>query len=236
MANPTEPVKVGGHTWNPNPASCTTCHSTITASVDLPTFLNNSRATANTTNYSGNVASVSIAKQIQDLQNYIIKLLAAQTAPVFYDDSVYPYFHNVAITSANGVANNHSNATAFKAWTLPVYKAAFNLGIAIKGLPSASASPTNTFVVNGGGVKVPDTSATLIPNNSAAVHNYKYIIQLLMDSYTDLYNNTAVIPAGLPTPAALNANRPAGSRQAVNYGAYVKGGAVTYGGTYDANQ
>ncbi|GAC1466699.1 MAG: hypothetical protein PVSMB11_02230 [Desulfuromonadaceae bacterium] len=244
MANPTEPVNVGGHTWNPNPASCTTCHSAITATVDLPTYLNNSRATAGTTNYSGNLASVSIAKQIQDLQNYIIKLMAAQTAvvgvagsgPVFYDDSVYPYFHNVAITSANGAANNHTFGTSFKGWTLPVYKAAFNLGIAVKGLPSAGASPTNTFVVNGGGVTVPDTSATLIPNNSAAVHNYKYIIQLLMDSYTDLYNNTAVIPAGLPTPAALNANRPVGARAAVNYGAYVKGGAVTYGGTYDANQ
>lgn len=238
MANPTEPVNVGGHTWNPNPASCTTCHSAITASVDLPTFLNNSRATASTTNYSGNLASVSIAKQIQDLQNYIIMLLAAQTIPVYYDDSVYPYFHSVPITSANGVANNHSFGTSFKGWTLPVYKAAFNLGIAVKGLPSAGTSPTNTYAVNGGGVKVPDTSATLIPNNSAAVHNYKYIIQLLVDSYSDLYASMppANIPAALPTPAALNANRPVGSRQAVNYGAYVKGGAVTYGGTYDANQ
>ncbi len=236
MANGTEPVKAGGHTWNPNGASCNSCHSAITAATDVPGFLNTSRATSSTTNYSGNLASVSVAAQIKDLENYIIKLLAAQTTPAYYDDSAYPYFHTVPITSANGVPNNHSNATAFIAWTLPVYKAAFNLGIAVKGLPSAAASPTNTYVLNAGGILVPDSSATLVPNNSAAVHNYKYIIQLLLDSYTDLYNNTAVIPAGLPTPAALNANRPAGARQAVNYGAYVRGSAVTLGGTYDANQ
>ena len=236
MANGTEPVKVGGHTWKPNGASCATCHSAITATTDVSSFLNTSRATSGTTNYSGNLASVSVATQIKDLENYIIKLLAAQTTPVYYDDSAYPYFHTVPITVPNGTPNNHSGATAFKTWTLPIYKAAFNLGIAVKGLPSAAASPTNTYVLNAGGILVPDSSATLIPNNSAAVHNYKYIIQLLMDSYADLYNNTAVIPVGLPTPAALNANRPAGARQAVNYGAYVKGGTVTYGGTYDANQ
>jgi hypothetical protein len=243
MANPTDPVRVGGHTWRPNPSSCSGCHAAITAATDLSLepgagFLAGNRATGDTTNYSGKSSSIAIAAQIRDLQNYIIRLLAAQAKPVYYDDTTYPYFHTVPITAANGAVNNHGSSTAFTAWTLPVYKAAFNLGIAVKGLPSAGASPTNTYVLSDAGIRVPDTSATLVPNKSAAVHNYKYIIQLLMDSYSDLYNNTpaASIPAGLPTPAALNLNRPVGARQAVNYGAYVKGGAVTYGGVYSANQ
>lgn len=256
MANPTEPVNVGGHTYRPNPVSCTPCHPAITAASSLSLepgegFLATSRATSSTTNYSGNVASVSIAAQIQDLQNYILALLAANG--IFYDDASYPYFFNVALTSANGVADNHASANQFTAWTLPTYKAAFNIAIAIKGLPSAETS--TTYLVNGAGIRVPDTSQTLFPNKSAAVHNYKYIIELLMDSYTDLYNNStagqiaaaqALINAGptpltLPTPAVLNLNRPAGTRQAVNYGALVKpvpgvAPANTYGGTYDPRQ
>jgi len=257
MNNETEPVRVGGHTWRPNGANCNGCHAEITAATDLSLengagFLATNALAVNSTNYSGNPASVSIAQQIRDLQNYIIALLASQTPAIYYDDTTYPYFFNVAITVPNGTANNHASANAFTAWTLPTYKAAFNLGIAVKGLPSAGVSPTNTYVSNGGGVTVPDTSQTNFPNKSAAVHDYKYIIQVLFDSYTDLYNNSTagqitaaqvLLTAGtpgltLPTPATLNANRPAGTRQAVNYGAFVPGPnpVVTYGGTYNANQ
>lgn len=252
MDNATEPVRVGGHTWLPNGASCTGCHAGITAATDLSNdpgagFLAGNRATGSITNYSGNPASISIGSQIQDLQNYIISLMAAQG--LFYDDSVNPYYFNVALTSADGVANNHVSATnAFKTWTLPLYKAAFNIAIAAKANPSAAVS--TTYVLNGAGIRVPNTSITLFANKSAAVHNYKYVIQLLMDSYENLYNNSspaqiataqASINAGptpltLPLPATLLANRPAGTRAAVNYAAFVKGAPVTYGGTYDANQ
>ncbi|HEY3308841.1 MAG TPA: hypothetical protein VGJ93_10350 [Desulfuromonadaceae bacterium] len=251
MGNPTEPVRVGGHTWKPNGANCTTCHPGITAATNLSNdpgagFLAGNRATADTTNYSGNPASISIGSQIQDLQNYIIALMAAQG--LFYDDTTNPYYFNVALTSVNGVADNHAGANTFTAWTLPLYKAAFNLAIAAKANPSAAKS--TTYVLNGAGIRVPNTSITLVANKSAAVHDFKYVIQLLMDSYENLYNNSspaqiaaaqASISAGptpltLPTPAALLAKRPAGTRQAVNYGAFVKGASATYGGTFNANQ
>jgi hypothetical protein len=252
MANPTVPVNVGGHTWRPNPASCNPCHSAITAATDLSLdpgagFLTTSRATTDTTNYSGNSASIAIAQQIQDLQNYIIALLAANG--VFYDDTVNPYFFNNAIpaTIVNGTANPHRSATAFRQWTPPVYKAAFNLAIAAKANPSAPAS--TSYTTNGAGVKVPVTSITLVPNKSAAVHNYKYVIELLIDSYENLYNNSTpaqitaaqgLLPA-LPPPATLTATRPAGTRQAINYDAFVKPApgvspTATYGGVYNANQ
>ncbi|BCS55903.1 hypothetical protein [Geobacter sp. SVR] len=251
MANATEPVNLGGHTWRPNGASCNPCHSAITAATSLSLepgegFLAGGRATGNTTNFSGNPASVSIGSQIQDLQNYLLALLAVKG--VFYDDTVNPYYFNVALTSPDGTADNHGSSNTFTAWTLPVYKAAFNLAIAAKANPSAPSS--TTYVLNGAGVRVPTTSITLVPNKSAAVHNYKYVIQLLMDSYEDLYNNSTAgeitaaqnminagpTPLTLPAPATLLANRPAGTRQSVNYGAFVKGSPATYGGTYDARQ
>lgn len=255
MANGTEPVNVGGHTWRPNPASCNACHSEITAATDLSLepnagFLATNALVVNSTNYSGNLASVSIAQQIRDLQNYIIALLAANG--VFYDDTNYPYYFRVALTAANGSANNHASANAFTTWSSARYKASFNLAIAVKANPSATAS--TTYVLNGAGVRVPDSSQTLLANKSAAVHNYKYVIQLLMDSYTDLYNYSVahgtvaaaqtLLTAGsgltLPAPATLNANRPPGTRQAVNYGAYAGSPGlnptVTYGGTFNPNQ
>jgi len=83
----------------------------------------------------------------------------------------------------------HTSANAFKAWTPATYKAAFNLSYTIKGLPSGAESQIGA------------------PNSSAAVHNYKYIIQLLLDGYEDIN--------GAPLPGA---SRPAGTRPATVYG------------------
>ena len=64
------------------------------------------------------------------------------------------------------------------------------LSYVIKGLPSAGGSTTyvtiSGMIATGTPVRVPNTSSTLVPNNSAAVHNYKYIIELLQDSITNL--------------------------------------------------
>lgn len=51
------------------------------------------------------------------------------------------------------------------AWTTPLLKSTFNMQYVVKGLPSVS------------------TSKLLVPNASAAVHDYRYTIQLLLDSY-----------------------------------------------------
>jgi hypothetical protein len=56
-----------------------------------------------------------------------------------------------------------------------------------------------------------------VPNGSAAVHDHIYNIQLLIDSYTDLFNNSAAaVQAANPSPTTLT--RPAGSRPATVYG------------------
>ncbi len=101
-----------------------------------------------------------------------------QTKGVFYNDLLYPYFFSDA-----------ASTTAFTAWTPATYKAAFNISFAVKGLPSGATSQAN------------------VPNNSAAVHDYKYIIQLLQDGYADL--------TGAPLAGAV---RPFGTRPATVYG------------------
>jgi len=108
---------------------------------------------------------------------------------ITYSDISYPYFFIRGTT------------TQFKDWRLPTLKAAFNLSFVVKGLPAEATSQIGE------------------PNPSAATHNYRYNIQLLHDSYEDLYNDLVArglpIPAGLPAPSAMF--RPTGTRPATNY-------------------
>jgi uncharacterized CHY-type Zn-finger protein len=118
----------------------------------------------------------------------------------------------ISLLDNNGITYNDTaypyffikgSASAFTAWTLPTLKAAFNLQYVIKGLPSGASQIGQ-------------------PNPSAATHNHRYNIQLLVDSYTDLYNNTASPNPALPPPGALV--RPAGTRAATNYNPQAGGG------------
>jgi len=190
MANPTGDNQNGGHTWSPNVATCNTaaCHGGFgpvaaqagTVSPDLSTY----RATFDTNDYDGTGATTPIAVAIQNLQADLIALLAANG--IFYDDLIYPY-----------VFSDAAHTTSFTAWNRApdgpaAYKACFNLQYIIKGLPSATTSQAN------------------VPNASGAVHNYRYIIQLLRDSYDD-YNAAATTkgPAlGGVRPSSAN-DRPA---------------------------
>jgi hypothetical protein len=104
---------------------------------------------------------------------------------ITYSDTTYPYFLKKAPATGS-----------FTAWTLPTLKAAFNLQYVIKGLPSGASQIGQ-------------------PNPSSATHNHGYNIQLLVDSSTDLYNNTVSPNPALPLPSALI--RPAGTRAATNY-------------------
>jgi len=203
---------IGGHTWKiisetdqfVNNATCNTaaCHNGTVPVTNAAGEMEDYRMAADVNNYDGDSTTEGIPIQIQHLENQLIGLL--QVAGVEYDDTAYPYFFKAGLA--------HSNANAFKAWSLSTFKAAFNLSYVIKGLPSG-ASEINQ------------------PNVSAAAHNYRYNIQLLIDSYTDLWNNltlrSVTIPAniaiwggGSPTvtlndPTALF--RPVGTRPATNY-------------------
>jgi len=224
MANATADALNGGHSWNPNVATCNavSCHggSVIpavaatagTASPDVTTY----RAAFDTNDYDGNGTADPIAVEIKNLQDKLIALLAANG--IFYDDVNYPYFFNTAFDPAAATTANASHkpaASRFDTWDTAVggtsaLKAAFNLNFVIKGLPSAGSS--TSFTTNGAGLTVPSTSQTLVPNSSAAVHDYKYIIELLRDSYED-YNAVATTKG-----AALAGVRPAGTRPATVYG------------------
>jgi hypothetical protein len=116
-----------------------------------------------------------------------------QANGIFYSDTSYPYFFT-----------DGTFATGFTAWTGPTLKAAFNLSFVIKGLPSG-------------------TSKIGVPNTSAAVHNYRYNIQLLRDSYDVLCaaNATNCATAGGDRSAQT---RPTGTRSATNYDPQVGGG------------
>ncbi len=227
MDNPTSDNQTAGHTWVVNPNNCTTCHSTIVnppvtaASLADPNgFLATTRVTGDTNNYTGDSdgATISISTTIMRLEQKLIGLLANQG--IFYDDTTYPYFFNVNITVPDGTANNHSNANAFTTWSEPQLKAAFNLSYVIKGLPSAGGSTTYATIpgtiTTGTPVRVPNTSSTLVPNNSAAVHNYKYNIELLQDSIANLSGQGANVfqPGGLLAGAvrpSTSTDRPATS-------------------------
>lgn len=185
MDNATADNKNGGHTWVPNVASCNTCHSGFgpvaakpgSASPNLDTY----RANFDTNNYSGdpNGKTQSIAAAIQSIENKLVALLA--TKGIEYDDLNYPYAFKAGLP--------HTSANAFTDWTPATLKAAFNLQYVVKGLPSGA------------------TSQLTVPNASAAVHNYAYTIQLLLDSYEAVNN----------APLA-GATRPVGTRPATVYG------------------
>jgi hypothetical protein len=136
------------------------------------------RASSDTNNYTGEPGGETLSIA-QSIQSLEKKLITLlQTKGIFYDDLTYPYFFADA-----------GHTQSFTAWTPATYKAAFNLSFIVKGLPSGA------------------TSQTLVPNASGAVHNYKYCIQLLLDSYADLNGATLA-----------GATRPAGSRPATAYG------------------
>jgi hypothetical protein len=116
----------------------------------------------------------------------MLALLAANG--IYYNDLIYPYFFS-----------DLTFTTPFTAWNTVVggkdaYKAAFNVQFIIKGLPSGAASQA------------------VVPNSSAAVHDYKYNIQLLRDSY-EQYNAVAPVKK-----APLGGVRPVGTRPATVYG------------------
>jgi hypothetical protein len=193
MANPTDDNLNGGHTWWPNVATCNVadCHGSPNlgpiaadptsdngpASPDVANY----RANFDTNNYTGDPggASLSIAQSIQSLQQKAIAIFLANG--IEYDDLAYPYFFQAGLP--------HTNANSFKNWTPSLYRAAFNLSFTIKGLPSGAESQAN------------------VPNSSAAVHDYKYIIELLLDGIEDL--------TGSPLAGAF---RPVGTRPATVYG------------------
>jgi hypothetical protein len=221
MDNATAPAGNGGHTWIPNAASCNAagCHGAAgvapAVAVDntapgVSPQVDSYRAAFDTSNYTGDTggAALSIAESIRVLEQKLILLLASQATPIYYDDTAYPYFF------ATQDPATHTSANAFKAWTPATLKAAFNLSFVVKGLPSAGAGTSTVWLVgvtapaSVNDVGLPNTSSVLTPNASAAVHNYKYTIQLLQDSYR------AVAGTAIP-----NAVRPATNRPATVYGA-----------------
>jgi hypothetical protein len=201
MDNATPDAGNGGHTWRPNVATCnaTECHGGFgpvpakagTSSPDVAAY----RAPFDTNNYSGDSGGQTqpIAVAIRALQDKIIALLAGQG--IFYDDLNFPYFFKTADRATHTPAGNPNGVNNFTDWTPPTYKAAFNLAFVVKGLPSEPVS------------QVPE------PNSSAAVHDYRYTIQLLQDSIQGL---TGSYPA--------NSTRPSGSRPATNYDPQPGGG------------
>lgn len=188
MGNPTSDNLNGGHTWWPNVASCNvqSCHGGFGPIAADPTSDNGPaspnvaiyRASFDTNNYTGDANGASLS--IADSIRVLQQKIIAvlQTKGIFYNDLVYPYFFKDA-----------ASTTAFTAWTPSTYKAAFNLTFAVKGLPSGATSQAN------------------VPNNSAAVHDFIYVIQLLQDGYADL--------TGAPLAGAF---RPLGTRTATVYG------------------
>jgi hypothetical protein len=214
MDNPTEPAGNGGHTWIPNVATCNQagCHGTggVTPAVALKggttatPAIEEYRADFDTNNYTGDTGdnTLSIARSIQSLTGKLALLLASQPTPIYYDDTTYPYFFSTQDPAT------HSSATGFTAWTAPTLKAAFNLAFVVKGLPSAGTGTGTVTLVNPDGIAahnviLPNTSSVLRPNASAAVHNFRYTIQLLQDSYL------AVAGARIPNAARPSTNRPA---------------------------
>ena len=188
MANPTDDNLNGGHTWWPNVATCNVaaCHGGFGAIAADVTSDNgpaspdvaNYRASFDTNNYTGDPGGASLS--IADSIRVLQQKVIAvlQSKGIFYNDLSYPYFFSDA-----------ASTTTFTAWTPATYKAAFNISYTVKGSPSGAESQAN------------------VPNASAAVHDYKYIIQLLLDGYEDL--------TGAPLAGAF---RPAGTRPATAYG------------------
>src|SRR5208283_646058 len=184
MDNATADNETAGHTWKPNVVTCnaSSCHGGFNP---MPAKTGTSspnvdiyRANFDTHNYTGDPNGATLSIAVS-IQTLEQKLIALlQSKGVYYNDLVYPYFFTDA-----------TYTTGFTAWTPALYKAAFNVSFVVKGLPSSSIS------------------AVTIPNASAAVQNFQYCIQLLLDSYADVN--------GAPLAGAF---RPAGTRPAVVYG------------------
>ncbi|MBI4844329.1 MAG: hypothetical protein HY809_08420 [Nitrospirae bacterium] len=191
---------VGGHTWKiisdddavVNNATCNTaaCHNgRVPATNSGGEFDNFRDAVFDPVNDYDGNGS---AQGIPvEISNLSIQLKGLlQANGVFYNDLEYPYY----FTSG-------TYATAFTAWTRPTLKAAFNLNFVIKGLPTLLITQVGQ------------------PNTTAAVHNYKYLIQILRDSYDNLQANGV---AGQTNRSAQP--RPAGTRPATNYDPQIGGG------------
>jgi hypothetical protein len=202
------PPDLGRHTWKivsdddsaVNSATCNaaSCHNGRVPTTNSDGQFDNFRDTlfdpAN--DYDGNGVAEGIAVEIAGLENQLIGLL--KTNGIEYDDLAYPYFFKPGLP--------HTSANAFTNWTLPALKAAFNLSFVIRGLPIEATSNIGQ------------------PNPSAAVHNYRYNIELLRDSYDDLQAK------GVPGQTDRSTQpRPAGSRPATNYD-------VQPGGVYNPRQ
>ncbi len=190
MDNATSDASEGGHTWRPNVATCNTtdCHGSFgpvpaKAGTSSPD-LAVYRAPFDTNNYSGDSGGQTQPIAVA-IKSLQDKIIALLAAQgILFNDLNYPYFFKV-----------DDPTSSFTAWTPPTLKAAFNLAFVIKGLPSAPVS------------QVP------FPNSSAAVHDYRYTIELLQDSIQGL---TGSYPA--------NSVRPTGSRPATNYDPQPGGG------------
>ncbi len=186
MSNATSDNRNGGHSWVPNVAACNTadCHGGSLGPVaskpgSASPDVDSYRANFDTNNYTGEPGGETLSIA-QSIQSLEKKIIALlQAKGIFFDDTSYPYFFSDA-----------GHVQPFTAWTPATYKAAFNLSFVVKGLPSVGSSQVE------------------VPNASAAVHNYKYCIQILLDSYADINNGT---PLG-------GAMRPVGARPATVYG------------------
>ncbi|HXX81558.1 MAG TPA: hypothetical protein VEI46_08410 [Thermodesulfovibrionales bacterium] len=185
MSNATADNKNGGHTWAPNVVTCNTadCHGgslgpVVAKAGGVSPDVDSYRASSDTNNYTGEAGGETLSIA-QSIQSLEKKVIALlQARGIFYNDTTYPYFFSDA-----------GHTQAFTAWTPAAYKAAFDLSFVVKGLPSAASSQV------------------LVPNASAAVHNYTYCIQLLLDAYADLNGSSLA-----------GATRPPGSRPATVYG------------------
>ncbi len=195
VSSPTGPI--GGHTWKIvsdddsvvnsgvttaepkcNNAACHNGRMPVTnASGEFDNFRD--MVFDPTNDYDGNGSPDGIPVEIMGLENQVIGLLTQ--FGIFYDDVKYPYFFTDA-----------TFATNFTAWTLPPYKAAFNLSFVVKGLPSG---PTQ---INQ-------------PNASASCHNFRYNIQLLHDSYENLWNSFKLLHSGANPPGSVSITIPGGS-------------------------
>ncbi|MBI5057708.1 MAG: hypothetical protein HZB61_13925 [Nitrospirae bacterium] len=191
---------VGGHTWKPvsdddvvvNSATCNTaaCHDGRVPTTNSSGEFDNFRDTV--LDPVNDYDGNGIVEGIPvEIANLSIQLKdLLQANGVFYNDLKYPYFFTDGTFTTN-----------FTAWTLPTHKAAFNLNFVIKGLPSQATTQVGE------------------PNPSAAVHNFRYNIQLLRDSYDNLQAN------GVGGQADRSSQpRPSGTRDATNYDPQPGGG------------
>jgi hypothetical protein len=199
--NQTGKNDLGGHSWQMvgpdgsfNNSTCNTssCHDGRVPSTRTAFFGFRDTLFDPSNDYDGDGVLEGIPQEIDGLSTQLIELMKSNG--ILYDDLTYPYFFKA-----------DDPTSSFTAWTLPTLKAAFNLSYVIKGLPSEL-----------------NNSQIGKPNPSAATHNYRYNIEILRDSYDDLWLNS---PGGRGTnPDRRNQPRPEGFRPATNYDPQSGGG------------